>query len=475
MARPHAAEPGGERREDEAGAGPHEDRREDERRLHCARHHDPCTGPPEDAPEAEERGGAEEEPAEEGCTTEKEREDRGETGRLRLREEEEAGEKEDGPRESLTAGAPHRPSMHGAPPGPREPRDPVLRCRAMSDLKLGFPGISLIDDGAAAAAPLARPAAALTEGGHHPIAIVGSGPSGLTAAIYAARAGLRPLVVAGYAPGGQLMLTSEVENFPGFPDGILGPELMGRMRDQAARFGTEIVDADLVSVDLSARPFRLSTSSTAWTADALIVATGASALWLGLESETRLRGKGVSACATCDGFFFRDRKVAVVGGGDTALEEASYLTRFASEVVLIHRRDSFRASRIMVDRAQENPKIRMILETEIAEVLGETAVTGLRLRSTRTGEEQVEPLDGLFVAIGYRPNTELFRERLEVDEKGYLVVRDETSSAVEGVFIAGDVHDHRYRQAITAAADGCKAAIDAERWLEARAHGADPR
>ncbi|MFO1540620.1 MAG: thioredoxin-disulfide reductase [Chloroflexota bacterium] len=342
----------------------------------------------------------------------------------------------------------------------------------MTTPRFAVPAITLLDDSAATAAPLARPAVAQSAGGHHRVAIVGSGPSGLTAAIYAARAGLAPLVVAGYAPGGQLMLTSEVENFPGFPDGILGPELMERMRHQAERFGTVVRDVDLHAIDLDARPFRLGAAGTEWTADAVIVATGASALWLGLESETRLRGKGVSACATCDGFFFRDRVVAVVGGGDTALEEALYLTRFATQVILIHRRATFRASRIMVDRAEAHDKIRIVREQEIAEVLGETAVTGLRLRDTATGAESELAIDGLFVAIGYQPNTALFRDRLAVDDKGYLVVEDETGSSIPGVFIAGDVHDHRYRQAITAAADGCKAAIDAERWLEAQDHAA---
>lgn len=348
----------------------------------------------------------------------------------------------------------------------------MLRCPAMSDVRPIFPAITLVDDGPAAAAPLPTPATGGHPGGHVRVAIVGSGPSGLTAAIYAARAGLEPLVLAGYVPGGQLMITSEVENFPGFPEGIMGPELMARMREQAERFGTRVVDVDIDRADLSARPFRLGAGETEWTADAVIVATGASALWLGLESETRLRGHGVSACATCDGFFFRGKRVAVVGGGDTALEEALFLTRFATEVVLIHRRSEFRASRIMVDRAMAHERIRIVLDHEVAEVLGEGNVTGLRLRDTTTGAERVEPLDGLFVAIGYRPNSEVFGGQLDRDDKGYLAVVDETGSNIEGVFIAGDVHDHRYRQAITAAADGCKAALDAQHWLEAQAHAA---
>jgi thioredoxin reductase (NADPH) len=298
--------------------------------------------------------------------------------------------------------------------------------------------------------------------------IVGSGPAGLTAAIYAARANLEPIVLSGSAPGGQLMLTSDVENYPGFPDGIQGPDLMALFRAQAERFGTQFVDVDVERVDLSSRPFRIWARGVEYRAQSVIVATGASAMWLGLESETRLRGRGVSACATCDGFFFRDREIAVVGGGDTAFEEASYLTRFASKVHLLHRRDEFRASRIMVDRAKANPKIEIHTNTGIDEVLGDEKVHGLRLRDTQSGEAREMPIEGLFIAIGHKPNTEAFRDWLEVDAKGYLVVHDETHSRIEGVFIAGDVHDHRYRQAITAAGDGCKAAIDAERWLESQ-------
>jgi len=298
--------------------------------------------------------------------------------------------------------------------------------------------------------------------------IVGSGPAGLTAAIYAARANLEPIVLAGSTPGGQLMLTSDVENYPGFPDGIQGPDLMNLFRAQAERFGTQIVDVDIDRVDLSERPFRVWARGIEYRGQALIVATGASAMWLGLDSETRLRGRGVSACATCDGFFFRDKEIAVVGGGDTAFEEATYLTRFASKVHMLHRRDEFRASRIMVDRAKLNPKIEIHTNTAIDEVLGDEKVSGLRLRDTATGAERVMPAQGVFIAIGHKPNTEAFRDWLEVDAKGYLVVRDETNSQIEGVFIAGDVHDHRYRQAVTAAGDGCMAAIDAERWLESQ-------
>jgi thioredoxin reductase (NADPH) len=324
--------------------------------------------------------------------------------------------------------------------------------------------------------PLGLPTAADRDGGdlhgHGPheskVVIVGSGPAGLTAAIYAARANLEPIVLGGSAPGGQLMITSDVENYPGFPAGIQGPELMAAFREQAERFGARLLDVDVERVDLRGRPFRLWARGEEFRAEAVIVATGASALWLGLPSEERLRGRGVSACATCDGFFFRDKEIAVVGGGDTAMEEATFLTRFASKVHLLHRRDEFRASKIMADRARANEKVELHLNTAVDEVLGDTHVTGLRLRDTRTDTTREVPMDGLFVAIGYRPNTEAFRDWLEVDEMGYLVVRDETGSAIDGVFIAGDVHDHRYRQAVTAAADGCRAAIDAERWLEAQ-------
>nr|MBA2570756.1 thioredoxin-disulfide reductase [Chloroflexota bacterium] len=287
-------------------------------------------------------------------------------------------------------------------------------------------------------------------------------------AIYAARANLEPIVLAGFAPGGQLTITSDVENYPGFPDGVQGPELMELFRKQAERFGSRVRDVDVERVDFGARPFRLWAGGDEYTGDSVIVATGASALWLGLENETRLRGRGVSACATCDGFFFRGKKVAVVGGGDTALEEATFLTRFATEVVMIHRRDHFRGSKIMQRRALDNPKISVRWNREVVDVLGDDVVTGIRLRDAVSGEESVEDANGLFLAIGYKPNTDVFREWLEVDEKGYLVVNDETRSRVDGVFVAGDVHDHRYRQAVTAAADGCKAAIDAERWLESQ-------
>jgi thioredoxin reductase (NADPH) len=353
----------------------------------------------------------------------------------------------------------------------------------MNDQTAGFSGLQILGDAADSVSsttlitPIAIeetgtgvPAAAIGGAGSHArVLIIGSGPAGLTAAIYAARADLKPLVIAGFVPGGQLMITSEVENFPGFPEGIDGPRLMADMRAQAERFGAIMRDVDVDAVDFSARPFKVSAGGAEYTADSVIVATGASAIWLDLENETRLRGRGVSACATCDGFFFRDKKVAVVGGGDSALEEALFLTKFASEVVLIHRRDEFRGSRIMQNRARTHPKVSIEWNTAVTDVLGEDKIEGLRLKDTQTGEEREMPVGGLFVAIGHKPNTDVFREFLETDEKGYLVVEDHTRSGVDGVFVAGDVHDHRYRQAVTAAGDGCRAAIDAERWLEDQA------
>ena len=345
----------------------------------------------------------------------------------------------------------------------------------------GRPAISIIDDDAPADAMASNSTTAVSlrpggpasdgegpSGGHTKLLIIGSGPAGLTAAIYAARANLAPIVLAGYVPGGQLTITSDVENYPGFPDGVQGPELMDLFRKQAERFGTRIVDADVERVDFSARPFQMWAADVRYTADSVVVATGASALWLGLENETRLRGRGVSACATCDGFFFRGKKVAVVGGGDTALEEATFLTRFATDVVMLLRRDQFRGSKIMQRRAMENRKISVRYGTEVVDVLGQDVVEGLRIRDVDSGSESTIPTDGLFLAIGYKPNTDVFRDSLEVDEQGYLIVHDETRTRIDGVFIAGDVHDHRYRQAVTAAADGCKAAIDAERWLESQ-------
>jgi thioredoxin reductase (NADPH) len=331
--------------------------------------------------------------------------------------------------------------------------------------------ISLVggtDTGAVALSAPGGPTTGDAEGGRteSKVVIVGSGPAGLTAALYAARANLEPIVLAGSTPGGQLMLTSDVENYPGFPDGIQGPDLMKAFRDQAERFGSRIVDVDVETADFSARPFRLWARGIEYRAESVIIATGASAIWLGLESEARLRGRGVSACATCDGFFFRDQQVAVVGGGDSALEEALYLTKFASKVNMVHRRDQFRGSKIMQRRALEHPRIAVHWNTEVDEVLGTDRVSGLRLRDTVTKETREVPMDGLFIAVGHRPNTDVFRDWLETDEKGYLVAHDHTRSRIDGVFIAGDVADARYRQAVTAAGDGCRAAIDAERWLE---------
>jgi thioredoxin reductase (NADPH) len=304
-----------------------------------------------------------------------------------------------------------------------------------------------------------------------PLLIVGSGPAGLTAAVYAARANLRPVVIEGLAAGGQLMLTTDVENFPGFPDGILGPELMTKFREQAARFGAEFVTADADRVDLSAGPFGVWVNGTEYRGDAVIISTGATARMLGLKSEERLLGHGVSTCATCDGFFFRGKPLAVVGGGDSAVEEAMFLTKFATQVTLVHRREELRASKIMVDRAVANPKIDFRWNAVVDEVLGNGAVEALRLRDTGTDEVSELPVGGLFVAIGHDPNTALFQGQLTLDEGGYVITNpDSTATSVEGVFAAGDVQDHTFRQAITAAGSGCMAAMEAERWLAAREH-----
>jgi len=312
---------------------------------------------------------------------------------------------------------------------------------------------------------------------HHPVLIIGSGPAGLTAAIYSARANLAPLVIEGEPsstsdqPGGQLMLTTEVENFPGFPEGIMGPDLMMRMREQAARFGAQFLTEKVTAVDFTERPFKAWVRDTLFTGDSIIVSTGAQSLMLGLEAEFRLLGHGVSTCATCDGFFFRGQEIAVVGGGDSAVEEASFLTKFASKVILIVRRDELRASKIMQERALSNPKIELRWNTVVDELVGEHKLEGAVVRNVVTGEVATLPVTGLFVAIGHRPNTDLFKGVLAMEDTGYLITQPGSSyTDVEGVFACGDVQDHTYRQAITAAGSGCIAAIDTERWLEAAGH-----
>ncbi len=311
------------------------------------------------------------------------------------------------------------------------------------------------------------------------VIIIGSGPAGLTAAIYTARANLAPLLIEGEPsstsdqPGGQLMLTTEVENFPGWPDGIMGPELMARFREQALRFGTEVITRKVSRVDLSSQPFGVwvgdpDTPEPTYRARSIIVSTGAQSLMLGLPEEDRLLGHGLSTCATCDGFFFRDHDIAVVGGGDSAVEEALFLTKFARSVTIVHRRDELRASKIMQDRAFANDKIRFAWNSTVVAIAGEQTVEGVTLRDTVTGEERELAVSGLFVAIGHKPNTDLFKGQLQLEDNGYLVTHDGTRTDVDGVFACGDVQDHVYRQAITAAGSGCMAAIDCERWLEAQ-------
>ncbi len=304
--------------------------------------------------------------------------------------------------------------------------------------------------------------------GTYDLVIVGSGPAGYTAALYAARANLKTLVFQGFESGGQLMLTSDVENYPGYKDGVMGPEMMDDFEAQAARFGAEMRPDNVERVDLSERPFKLwaEGEDEPVLAKTVVIATGTKAKWLGLESERQLMGKGVSGCATCDAFFFRGKRVAVVGGGDTAMEESSVLAKFADEVLLIHRREEFRASKIMLGRARKNPKITFVTDTTVEEILGEDSVEGLRIKNTKTGEEQTVEVDGFFAAIGHAPATGLFEGQVEMDGGGYVLQKEHTMTSVPGVFAAGDVSDTRYRQAVTAAADGCRAAIDAERWLE---------
>ena len=304
---------------------------------------------------------------------------------------------------------------------------------------------------------------------HRKVIIIGSGPAGLTAALYSARANLSPLLIEGLEAGGQLMLTTMVENFPGFRSGIMGPDLMSEMREQATHFGTEVIQGNVIKADLQQRPFTITLAdSRTFTAEALIIATGASARWLEIGSDRKLSGHGVSTCATCDGYFFRGKPIAVIGGGDSALEEAIYLTKFASKVTLVHRRDTLRASKIMQDKAFANPKIEFVWDSEVAEVndVQRGEVTSITLRNLKTGKLTDVALDGVFIAIGHTPNTSLFKGQIQLDDTGYIVTHDGTKTSVQGVFAAGDVQDHIYRQAITAAGSGCMAAIDAERYLE---------
>ena len=297
------------------------------------------------------------------------------------------------------------------------------------------------------------------------VIIIGSGSAGYTAAVYSCRAGRKTMLIAGSIPGGQLMLTSDVENFPGFPEAVIGPELMGRMRKQAERFGPDIVYGDASEVDFKTRPFKVTVGTKRHEGKAVIISTGANAKWLEIPSETRLRGHGVSSCATCDGYFFKEKDVVVVGGGDTAMEEATFLANITRKVTVVHRRDKLRASQILQERGLKNPKISFVWDSVVDEILGDKNVTGVKSRNLKTGKEQTLKADGVFVAIGHEPNTSLFKGQVDLDPKGYIMTRRETETNIPGVFAAGDVRDFKYRQAITAAADGCKAAIDADRFI----------
>ena len=299
----------------------------------------------------------------------------------------------------------------------------------------------------------------------HDVIIIGSGSAGYTAAIYACRAGRKTLILAGSIPGGQLMITSDVENFPGFPEGVLGPELMEKLRRQAEKFGPEIIYDDVSFVDFSTRPFKVAAGGKSYEGKSVIIATGANAKWLGLPSETKFRGRGVSSCATCDGFFFKGKDVVTVGGGDTAMEEATFLANITNSVTVVHRRDALRASKIMQERATGNPKIHFVWDSTVKEITGDDKVTGVQLHNLKSGKDSHVHAEGVFVAIGYEPNTEFLKGKVELDSQGYVVTRKDTETSVPGVFAAGDVRDHKYRQAVTAAADGCMAAIDADRFL----------
>jgi thioredoxin reductase (NADPH) len=299
----------------------------------------------------------------------------------------------------------------------------------------------------------------------HDVIIIGSGSAGYTAAIYACRAGRKTLILAGSIPGGQLMITSDVENFPGFPEGVLGPELMEKLRRQAEKFGPEIIYDDVTFVDFSSSPFKVVAGGKSYDGKSVIIATGANAKWLGLPSETKFRGKGVSSCATCDGFFFKGKDVVTVGGGDTAMEEATFLANITNSVTVVHRRDMLRASKIMQERARANPRIRFIWDSTVKEITGDDKVTGVQLHNLKSGRDTHLKTEGIFVAIGFDPNTEFLKGKVDLDSQGYIVTRKDTETSVPGVFAAGDVRDHKYRQAVTAAADGCKAAIDSDHFL----------